>query len=116
MLFNLFKGLSFLAGEPWYKILWLGICKFLVSVIGGILVGLFIALITTICTRAAHMIPHAMPLLFAASALLSYCLADALLFSGVVSVMVVALFLARYAAFNLGKGAPAAEWLLHGAA
>ncbi|CAL6001943.1 Sodium/hydrogen_exchanger [Hexamita inflata] len=105
VLFNLFKSIDSLEqnGSNLGEIFGLGLAKFTVSVLGAIILGTVVTFTFCLITRISHRISNLEPILFVVCALICYVLADALLFSGVISVMTSALVLLRYAEFNLNK-------------
>lgn len=105
VMFNLFKGIDSLHSQNKSsgEILGLGIAKFLVSVLGAMLLAMVLTLLVCLITKMSYKIPNVEPLLFLVAAMVSYALADMLLFSSVISVMTSALVLVRYGEYNLQR-------------
>lgn len=83
------------------EIVGLGIAKFFVSVFGAFGVAAVVSFIFCWLTKHSHKLPNVEPLLLILCAMFSYILAEMMKFSGVMAVMLCALILDRYSAFNL---------------
>ncbi|KAH0572506.1 Sodium/hydrogen exchanger [Spironucleus salmonicida] len=103
VLFSLFKGMSSLFNDnkTISEIIGLGIAKFIVSVSGGLLIATIITFLFCFFTKYTYKLYNIEPILLIICGFFSYILADALLFSGIMAVMISAVILSRYAEPNL---------------
>ncbi|KAH0576452.1 Sodium/hydrogen exchanger [Spironucleus salmonicida] len=102
VLYNLTKSIDSLTqgGHSIFSIVGLGIAKFLINVLGAVLTGLVITFLCSFLTKFTYKKQQLEPMLLLISCLLSYVLADALLFSGIIAIMTSALVMSRYVDFN----------------
>ena len=87
-------------GKGFLSIIGLGFTKFIISVIGALVIGSLVTAIYSMFTKITYKNPNTEVILLLMCPLLAYVLADALLFSGVLAVMTSALLITRYCDYN----------------
>lgn len=103
VLFNLFRSIASLNTEAGFTVFLMALAKFLVSVLGAILLAVVISLAFALVSKMTYKIVNTEVLLFLMCAMACYTLADMLLFSGVIAVMTSAMVLIRYSEYNLQR-------------
>ncbi|KAL6054225.1 Sodium/hydrogen exchanger 2, variant 3 [Balamuthia mandrillaris] len=79
----------------------LAVAKFLYVSIGGVVVGIVVALISAFITKYTHPIPIIEPLIVGTLALVAYVFCELFAMSGIVAIMVAGIVMSRYTQANI---------------